>query len=810
MHAAALKPEGGHEALNLYEKVKTLAGAEYRKFADTIRSDGQRYGIYPLGNNQKGIWSVTRIDAQKENPYYNPIFKIVFDGGDPERIKKSAENLWNSQDIFRFRYFELDGEPYQYLDRDAVFDIEYIESANEAEAQEREKEFCLRNFDLFNEYPIRFRLLKTGEKKYILYVSVHHIISDGWSDGLICKNLIDAYKGKELKAGKYQYARYVINEKSDRMKEKRKENMAYWKEKLAANDGFADLPTSYGRENDRESRSSVITIPMKKELADKVKEVTAAISSNLHAVMLSGFAYTIGRYANKDNINFGTTLANRDDINYLGTVGDFASVIILPVDTHIEGTVKEYIDHVKSTLFKGMDHSSVVLSELIGNTDFQRIDGVNPLYQMIFSVHSKKMLSGMGEGAETVADGTKISLENIERGNNNDFTLDLAVIALDKDEDGIDIQAEFSEKYFSENRVRCIIDAYFSVLENMLSDIDKNCSDVLLCGEKNDRAINDGYSPIKLFEEADVDEDIVSVISTGDNSICLLDDKMRSVPDCFAGKLFCKNSDKWFSTGQIAMIDENGKLNIDNSASRLILSGDKIVDAEELAEELSEKYNITLVKIGSLENNGILAVYYTGSLGSEKRWELFEKYGISIAYDVNNTGAPDLKSCIAVKNLAEDIVLMNSTLGDGYNVIYDAQEGAALLISSDKNKMPAAEVMDGLVPLFRTSDLKTGYLSGSEIEWYNRAKLTETQQKVYNIWKDILGEKTSFGIHDKFFEVGGNSITVLKMLLKLNSEFSIEFNIGELFDRATVYKISEYIDSTVNSEESDEIENISF
>ncbi|NLT08049.1 MAG: hypothetical protein GXY08_00865 [Ruminococcus sp.] len=796
--------------MNLYEKVKTLAGAEYRKFADVVRSDGQRYGIYPLGNNQKGIWSVTRIDAQKENPYYNPIFKIVFDGGDPEKIKGSAEDLWNSQDIFRFRYFELDGEPYQYLDRDAVFDIEYIESADEAETQEREKEFCLRNFDLFNEYPIRFRLVKAHDNKYLLYVSVHHIISDGWSDGLICKNLIDAYKGKELNAGKYQYARYVLNEKSDRMKEKRKENMAYWKERLAANDGFADLPTSYGRENDRESRSSVITISMKKELADKIKQVTAAISSNLHAVMLSGFAYTIGRYANKDNINFGTTLANRDDINYLGTVGDFASVIILPVDTHIKGTVKEYIDHVKSTLFKGMDHSSVVLSELIGNTDFQRIDGVNPLYQMIFSVHSKKMLSGMGEGAEIVSDGAKISLENIERGNNNDFTLDLAVIALDKDEDGIDIQAEFSEKYFTENRVRCIIDTYFSVLENMLSDIDKNCDEIGLCSEKNDRETDNDYSPIKLFEEAAVDENTISVISAGDNHICLLDEKMRSVPDCFTGKLFFKDSDKWFSTGQSAMIDEYGKLKIDNSASRLIQSGEKIIDTEELAEKLSEKYNITAVKIGSTENNGILAVYYTGSLSSEKRWELYDEYGIDIAYGVKDTEAYDLRSRIAVKNLAEDITLMNDTLGDGYSIIYDDQEGAALLIRSGNNKMPAAEVMDSLSALFRTSDLKTGYCSGSEIEWYNRAKLTETQQKVYNIWKDILGEKASFGIHDKFFEVGGNSITVLKMLLKLNSEFSIEFNIGELFDRATVYKISEYIDSTTADEGSDEIENISF
>lgn len=796
--------------MNLYEKVKSLAGAEYRKFADTIRSDGQRYGIYPLGNNQKGIWSVTRIDAQKENPYYNPVFKIVFDGGDPEKIKKCAESLWNSQDIFRYRYFELDDEPYQYLDRDAAFDIEYIESANEMEAQEREKEFCLRNFDLFHEYPIRFRLLKVNEQKYILYVSVHHIISDGWSDGLICKNLIDAYKGKELKTGKYQYARYVINEKSDRMQEKRKENMAYWREQLAANDGFADLPTSYSRENDRESRSSVITIPMKKELADKVKQVTAAISSNLHAVMLSGFAYTIGRYANKDNINFGTTLANRDDINYLGTVGDFASVIIMPVDTYIEGTVKEYIGHVKSTLFKGMDHSSVVLSELISNTDFQRIDGVNPLYQMIFSVHSKKMLSGMGEGAETVSDGARISLENIERGNNNDFTLDLAVIALDKDEDGIDIQAEFSEKYFSENRVRCIIDTYFSVLENMLSDIDMNCDEVGLCTEKNCNAISKVYSPIKLFEEAAVDENIVSVIGNGNNSICILDEKMRSVPACFTGKLYCKNGDKWFSTGQFAMIDEYGDLKIDNSASRLIMSGEKIIDTEELAEKLSEQYNITAVRIESLKNESVLAVYYTGSLSSEKRWELLDEYGINIAYDVNTAKTADLRSRIAVKNLAEDITLMNDTFGDGYSVIYDDPDGAALLIRSVDDKMPAAEAMEGLASLFRTSDLKTGYCSGSEIEWYNRAKLTATQQKVYNIWKDILGEKASFGIHDKFFEVGGNSITVLKMLLKLNSGFSIEFNIGELFDRATVYSISEYIDSTTTEEESDEIENISF
>jgi acyl carrier protein len=102
-------------------------------------------------------------------------------------------------------------------------------------------------------------------------------------------------------------------------------------------------------------------------------------------------------------------------------------------------------------------------------------------------------------------------------------------------------------------------------------------------------------------------------------------------------------------------------------------------------------------------------------------------------------------------------------------------------------------------------------MSSSGIEWYNRAQLTETQQKIFGIWKEILGEDAVFGIHDKFFEAGGNSITVLKMLERLNSEFDIEFNIGELFDCATVYKIAEYIDRTVAEDESeDEIENISF
>lgn len=802
--------------MNLLEKINGLSEEKKKKFIDTIKERGSEFGIYPLANNQTGMWCVYKTDIGRENPFYNAAFKIEFkDNVGHERIKSAIQQLWDTQDVFSFKYIELDGVPYQYFDKDSKPVIEEVDisdtSKDEIEKilQEKELEFTLRNFNLFEENPIKFQIVKINKDYEVLFLSVHHIISDGWSDGVICKTIMDGYAGIKQEKTSYQYANHIVSEKTERMQNKLKNNISFWKEKLSDSEHFLDLPTVYSRSSDREKRSDMVTFPLDKETTQKLKNIVKETQSNLHAVLLSLFSIVITRYANKSSMNVGTTLANRDDLRTVNLVGDFASVVIMPVKCNENSSIIDGMETVRDLMFQSMDHSNVILSDIIENVPFQRLDNVHPLYQVIFAVHSKKLLKGCAEGEMIPVNGSSAIMHTLKRNNANDYKLDMCMIIWDNGED-LELQVEYSTKLFSAERVTNIAKAFIHVIHEAVSNVNQKVFDCKLVEveklKERFKELQIKYTPKKLLDKVNILEENIAVINS---EMALLDISKHSVPIGFEGDIYFKQNGEWYATGERAWVDENGDFSIIEYKSSVIEFNNKIIDLRESEKNLKEKFDFAFCEL-NYDKNKNLILYYDGNSEITKN-SVIECIGIipTIIYKTKESNSNKILNNVknitsAVKELSlnsnvKDIAVIQQVNGEIFDIIFSTKNGEKL--SEDmiqaiyKNNKSESIIFKYCKYMPNNGDnTLDNENSFEDLIVYYKEKISNTEKKITDIWRKILGDDSEFGLYDKFFEVGGSSIKIIKMLNMINKEFNMKVNIAELFDCNTISEISERLD----------------
>ncbi|MCM3291422.1 condensation domain-containing protein [Paenibacillus sp. MER 180] len=805
--------------MNLIERMNRLPEDKQQKFIETIKERGAEYGIFPLANNQKGMWYVYCADFEKENPYYNPTFKIEFkynaDRTNPEKIKAAIQQLWETQDIFLFKYAEIGGTPYQYMDKDSRPAIDEVDLSHLPEQEvdkvirEQEREFCLRNFNLLEENPIRFQMIRVNQHVELLLIAVHHLISDGWSDGLVCKLIIEAYSGRKLEKSAYQYANYIMHEHAPRMQQKLQNNLIYWKEKLEQSDSYLDLPTVYDRCSQEEARSSISVFSLDTATTHSIKKIAKETMGNLHTVLLSLFTIVLGRYANKSMMNIGTTLANRDDSRYVNLVGDFASVIVMPVAYEEQATIKEAMEQVKDIMFESMEHSNVILSDVIENVAFQRREHVHPLYQIIFAVHSKKLFSGIAEGESIQIDGSDVIIHTLSRDNTNDFKLDLCAVVADNGE-GLDIQFEYSTKLFSPERIESIAHAYIHFIREAVFDINQpiNC-----CGLANVEELRAKletyeitYCPKKLLNEVNIREEQVAVMHA---ELALLDESYHSVPLGFEGDIYFKSGNAWYATGEKGCIDENGRFDIIPHKSRVVLFNHAVIDLKQSQEAIRTKYQLDFCELKLTKENHLI-LFYDGDLMLYPT-ELLDILPVppTLTYRTKDIHGSRINKNIkqlvsAVKELqvqpdVKDVVIVQPRDGDMFHLLFSTHSRQKLSKETieriDRNNSSEHILFKFVEPFpMANGTIDCHHTTFHDQYTYPKLNKTETEEKVTAIWRQILGDDSTFGLHEKFFEAGGSSIKIIQMLHMLNKEFNTNVNIAELFVCNTIHEIAAHLD----------------
>jgi len=321
-------------------------------------------------------------------------------------------------------------------------------------------EEVVRGFDLSRGPLLRATLIRLGDREHILLITMHHIVSDGWSIGVLMRELTELYSAfvqarqPKLAPLRIQYGDFARWQRERSVDD----GLAYWRAQLA------DLPpvfelqpdlASSGRDHDAGSIVSEIDGPLKRSL----EELSRGNDTTLFVTLLTAFLVLLMRRTGREDLVVGSPVSGRSRVETEPLIGLFLNTLALRAKLSQQLTFREAIAIVRQTVLDALAHADVPVERVVQDLDIRRSSDVHPLYETIFNF--------------TPSAPKRVDLPNLR------MTLEDAPALIEEfstqlfitDFDGsLSLDLRYRSKRYSEALMSSVLDQYLSVLRQVVVD----------------------------------------------------------------------------------------------------------------------------------------------------------------------------------------------------------------------------------------------------------------------------------------------------------------------------------------------------
>ncbi len=243
------------------------------------------------------------------------------------------------------------------------------------------------SFDLQTGPLIRGRLIRQSEDEHTLLITMHHIVSDGWSMGVFRNEVSKLYsafrRGEEdpLPELAVQYADYAIWERQWLEGDVLAQQCEYWKRALQDAPALLELPTDHARPAQQDYRGGIEELVLEQGLTAALKELSRGEGTTLYMTLLAGWAALLSRLSGQTEVVIGTPVANRERAEIEGLIGFFVNTLALRVDVSGAVTVKELLKRVKEVALGGQQNHNLPFERIVEIVRPERSLAHHPLFQ---------------------------------------------------------------------------------------------------------------------------------------------------------------------------------------------------------------------------------------------------------------------------------------------------------------------------------------------------------------------------------------------------------------------------------------------
>ncbi|MFT3815683.1 MAG: non-ribosomal peptide synthase/polyketide synthase [Acidovorax sp.] len=272
-----------------------------------------------------------------------------------------------------------------------MIDLSSLESGQEVRLQEEATRLRAMPFDLAEGPLLRVGLIGLGEHEHVLVVVMHHIVSDGWSMQVLVDEFVELYKagveGRQanLKPLPIQYADYAVWQRQWMEAGERDRQLAYWKAHLGEEQPVLQLPTDRPRRADGRYRSAWHGVELPEQLVQGLQQLGRAHGATLFMVLLAGWQVLLSRYTGQEDIRVGVPNANRNRPETEGVIGFFVNTQVLRGVVSPEMSLEQVLEQAKAAALGAQEHQELPFEQLVDALQPQRLLGVNPLFQVMYS-----------------------------------------------------------------------------------------------------------------------------------------------------------------------------------------------------------------------------------------------------------------------------------------------------------------------------------------------------------------------------------------------------------------------------------------
>ncbi len=354
-----------------------------------------REGALPLSFAQQRLWVVDRIEPG--SAAYNMPFALRLRGElDAAALRASIGELARRHETLRTVFGERGGVPVQVILPAApaalrTVDLRGLRDAVE-EARRLADEEALRPFDLARGPLLRSTLLRLDEDDHVLLLTLHHVVSDGWSMRVLVREVSALYAAfsrgepSPLPELPVQYADFAVWQRAWLSGETLDAQVGFWKEKLAGAPPLLEVPTDGPRRVGESARAGLHAFTLPPAVAGGLRALARREGATLFMTVLAGWQALLGRWAAQDDVVVGTPVAGRTRRELEGLIGFFVNMLVLRADLGGDPTWRELLGRVRETALGAYSHQDLPFERLVEELAVERSLTHTPLFQAAFAL----------------------------------------------------------------------------------------------------------------------------------------------------------------------------------------------------------------------------------------------------------------------------------------------------------------------------------------------------------------------------------------------------------------------------------------
>ncbi|WP_150273107.1 non-ribosomal peptide synthetase [Paenibacillus tepidiphilus] len=453
-------------------RLAELAGPVGEEAVAVLGEEEKRRGI-PVSYAQQRLWFLRQYD--EESAFYNILEAVRLEGKlNVDCLRQAVTEIVKRHDGLRTTFANVEGQVLQILHeaREVEIPIQDLTAVlpeeREALLQKLADGEVAAGFDFEHGPLLRCRLLKFAEQEHIIFLTMHHIVSDGWSMGVFVEEFVQLYEAlaeqrpHSLPRVEWQYADYAAWQRGWFTGEVKQRQFDYWKNKLQ-DVATLDIPADYDRPKIQTYNGRKEFFNYSPELMRSVGQLAETTGATPFMIYLAAVNVLLARYTGQDDIAIGTPIANRTRKETEHTIGFFVNTLVLRSDLSGDLSFLELIERVKATALESYDAQDMPFEMLVDELDLERDLSRNPLFQVMFALQNEEL-------PDFQLPGLKIS--RIETDNHSamfDFWISMREL-----EDGVYALCEYNTDIYKRETVARMMRHLENILVSLCSDPSQN------------------------------------------------------------------------------------------------------------------------------------------------------------------------------------------------------------------------------------------------------------------------------------------------------------------------------------------------
>ncbi|HSS48455.1 MAG TPA: amino acid adenylation domain-containing protein, partial [Thermoanaerobaculia bacterium] len=361
---------------------------------------GPRDGALPLSFAQERMWFLDRLT--EGGALYNVPLAVRLSGAlDGAALTAAFGEIARRHEVLRSRFVEQRGRPVLGIAPPSGLSPAWIDLAALPSAERRRvvaheiaKAEARRPFDLATGPLVRVVVARLEAEEHLLVVTFHHIVADGWSAGVLIRELAALYaaatqdRPSPLPELPIQYADYARWQREWLAGGALASQLAWWRERLAGIPAVLDLPTDRPRGGLRTRRGGVVSSPLSPELTAGLRALGRRTGTTLFMTLLAGFQALLARYTEGGEAPVGSPIAGRTHVETEGLIGFFVNTLVLRTDLEGNPPFEELLARVRGVTLGAFDHQDVPFERLVEELAPQRSFDHSPLFQVMLALQN--------------------------------------------------------------------------------------------------------------------------------------------------------------------------------------------------------------------------------------------------------------------------------------------------------------------------------------------------------------------------------------------------------------------------------------